>query len=70
LSTLSKENKLSHYIDFNKDYYIVSNVKDPYDARVVLFGDRHESIRNTNAFFRKIPSTEAYNLEPKQHFSA
>lgn len=51
LSTLSKENKLSHYIDFNKDYYIVSNVKDPYDARVVLFGDRHDSADLALDFF-------------------
>jgi hypothetical protein len=28
------------------------------------------SVGNINAFFQRIPSTEAYNLEPKQHFSA
>ncbi len=50
LSTLSKENKLSHYIDFNKDYYIVSNVKDPYDARVEH--KKHKRLFSKNPIYR------------------
>ena len=51
LSRLSDESEVSHLLPLKDEYYVISNTDNPYEADIVLFGDRHDSADVALDFF-------------------